>query len=341
MDAIKNVASKIQEYQKELRSLSTPPAGETDRKQFALLLSGISTCRKVPGIPVHMGYETLYHCETEEDASKARNHLQQIYGISDAKSLLDTCKMEYSSSTQYEHFMSFWVGEPLFSLEQLTEEGRERFLESKEKAEMFFPIVREKGFYAWDINEKIGLCRKAVACGIISEEEFWEYTDPWVRQAQVFYHSFQEYAISCLCGAVYFMGVTDTDIENFFQINYRLVAQLLDEGGAWRRTGWYLPREREWVSWLGDEPGCLITNRALAEEQIGYMYREEPIDDFPDCGWRFFVGDETEDYINQVENIAVVNFNDVCNIDPTILAYFYAKPGSSFGKTLEGDWVRE
>ena len=33
--------------------------GEISLKKFTLLLSGISACRKTPGIPEHMGYEPV------------------------------------------------------------------------------------------------------------------------------------------------------------------------------------------------------------------------------------------------------------------------------------------
>ena len=37
-----------------------------------------------------------------------------------------------------------------------------------------------------------------------------------------------------------------------------------------------------------------------------------------------FVGDEPDEYVNQAENNTIISFNTVCNLDPTILAYFYA-----------------
>lgn len=123
-----------------------------------------------------------------------------------------------------------------------------------------------------------------MACGIVSEERFWELTDPWVRQAQVFYHSWQEYAISCLCGAVYFMSHHGTVDESFYNLNYNLVRHLFEDGGAWRRNAWYRPQEREWADIFGANP--------------------------------------------------------VCNLDPTILAYFYADAGRKFGRTEDG-WEEE
>ena len=341
MGNIENIVKKVIEYKAELGSMPVnSEAKKVSREEFTLLLSGISTCRKAPGIPEHMGYETLYHCHSEEDAEATREHLQRMYGVHDEESFLAACRREYSGSEQYEQFMTFWAGAPLFDINELQPDGQKAFNECFELSEHFYPLLKEKGYYAWDISEKIGLLRKAVACGIVAEEHFWELVDPWVRQVQVFYHSYKEYAISCLCGAVYFMHRHNSDLEGFYQLNENLVRHLFEEGGAWQRSGWYEPKEREWAVFTDTHLGCIITKKAIDSGDIGYMYREEPTEGYPDCGWRFFVGDEPDEYVNQADNSCVCTFDTVCNLDPTILAYYYADYGRKFGKTEDG-WREE
>lgn len=230
--------------------------------------------------------------------------------------------------------MTFWVGAPLFDVERLNADVKELFLRQMEMAKFFYPMLQEKGFYAWDINEKIGLCRKAVACGIISDAEFWEMTDPFVRLAQVFYHSWEEYALSCLCGAVFFMRREEKELLKFLDLNIGLVRQLFEEGGAWRAHAWYIPQKKEWTELLGVdmEQECLVTKKVLEEERVGYLYRVEPEEDFPDCGWRIFTGDESEAYIADPEHIVMESFSHICNIDPTILPYFNAGYGKAYEK---------
>jgi len=315
-------------------------AHEVSREEFTLLLSGVSACRKVPGIHEHMGYEQLYHCENKEDIRQVRGHLERLYGVKDRESLERQCYRMYSGSNQYEQFMTFWKDAPMFDIKELNAEGLKAFRHCKEFAEQFYPLVKEKGFYAWDINERIGLCRSSVACGIISDEEFREITDNWVRQAQALYCSYAEYAVSCLCGALYDMGRSDPDLRSFFEINRNIIEHLLEEDGAWGRNKWYVPEEREWASLLNTHMGCVITKRALDEEKIGYMYREEPAEGFPDSGWRFFVGDETDEYVNDTDNSTVCSLNTVCNIAPDIMAYIYAESGRRFGRYV-GGWEEE
>lgn len=81
--------------------------------------------------------------------------------------------------------------------------------------------------------------------------------------------------------------------------------------------------------------GCFATNEITVRgRKVGYMYREEPDEDseFPDSGWRFFAGDETEEYTDNPDNFNVFSLNTVCNYDPDIIPYLDAPYGSCFIK---------
>ncbi len=315
-------------------------AKEVTRQEFTLLLSGISTSRRVPGIPVFMGYEQLYHCENDNDIAAAREHMKKMFGVTDKESLIRACRSVFHSSDEYDQFMTFWVGAPLFDINDLNENSKASFDHCINLASKYKDYVGIKGFYAWDINERIGMCRSAAACGIITDEEFWKMTDQWVRVAQVFYHSYGEYAYSCLCGAIYDMSKYDTNVRQFFEINCKILDGLLGEGGAWQRNKWYVPKEHEWAALLPADVGCLITKVAFDSENIGYMYREQPAQNVPDCGWRFFVGTEKPEYLDVPENTVVCTLSTICNIAPDIMPYLHAAVGRRFGRQESG-WVEE
>lgn len=335
---LKEIAACKERYENMLEGEN---AAEVTREEFTLLLGGISACRKVPGIPKHMGYERLYFCESGETAGQVQQHLEQMYHIKDKDSFMEGCQHIFTGGWEYQDFMTFWKGAPLFDIRELQPRGRKAFEQSKKLAEIFYPFLEEKGFYAWDISEKIGLCRSAAACGIISEEEFWQITDEWVRLAQVFYHSYGEYALSCLCGAVYYMGRQGLENDHgFLELNKNIIDSLLAEGGAWQRNRWYVPKEREWTSLVENGgAGCLITKKALESGFIGYMYRDTPQADI-DSGWCFFVGDEPKEYIDNPDNISVCTLDTVCNLSPDIIAYMHAGVGRRFGRQ-DGVWKEE
>lgn len=310
------------------------------RDQFIRLLSSPAVTRKVPGIPKRMDENGEYVC-TEEEAKTVKAFMAQMFNIDSKETLIEYQKYQFSGSVRYEQFMTFWKDAPLFDLNELDPKAREGFDHMSSLAKSFYPMLEEKGFYAWDISEYIGTCRIARACGMIDDNEFYVIVDRFVRKAQVFYHSFKEYALSYICGAVYFCAskLGMKGIDQFFDIQKNVLKYLFDENGDWCYYKWYEPSEREWVSVYPGNPGCLISKAAL-ENGIGYMYRDDPSPDHPDSGWRFFHGDETDDYANNPDNIQVVSLNTVCNLNPTVLAFLEAPNKRSYrwnGK----DWIRE
>ncbi|OIN58446.1 DUF2185 domain-containing protein [Arsenicibacter rosenii] len=81
--------------------------------------------------------------------------------------------------------------------------------------------------------------------------------------------------------------------------------------------------------------GCLSSDKIVVEGLvIGYMYREEP-EIAEDNGWRFFSGTESDDYINDAQNLAYYSVNTIANYDPSIIPYLESPIGSEFMR-IEG-----
>ena len=337
----------LEKYSKEIEQFFSAVASESSdaespsRKQFTRLLASPTTVRKVPGIPCRMNENEDYHCNNEESQT-VRSFLKQLYNIDSKDSLLEFQRPQFQNSVQYEQFMTFWKKAPLFDLKELNPDGRKGFDRQMSFAQPFYPLLEEKGLYAWDISEYIGICRACLACGIINESEFDEIVDRFVRKAQVFYHSFKEYAMSYLCGAMFYMASNGSDangLDQFFDIQKRVLSMLFEKNGDWTYYKWYKPTEREWAPIYPNNLGCIITKAAL-EKGIGYMYREEGIPDRPDSGWRFFSGDESDEYVNDPQNSEIVGLNTVCNIQPNILAFTEAPANSAYGWNGK-DWEPE
>jgi hypothetical protein len=83
--------------------------------------------------------------------------------------------------------------------------------------------------------------------------------------------------------------------------------------------------------------GCFATDRITVDgKKVGYMYREEPDKDI-DSGWRFFSGDESQDYVDDPDNTSIYAVNTICNYDPAIIPFLGAPIGSSFGRIAGTD----
>lgn len=72
---------------------------------------------------------------------------------------------------------------------------------------------------------------------------------------------------------------------------------------------------------------CFVSKRVLEDGQpVVYMYRETP-DDKDDSGWRFFSGQETQEYIDDPENILVCPVAFVAEHMNEIVPHLLAEPG--------------
>ena len=77
---------------------------------------------------------------------------------------------------------------------------------------------------------------------------------------------------------------------------------------------------------------CLASDRITVDgAPVGYAYREHPDHDY-DSGWRFFAGDETEEYAESPDHFAIYDVNTLCNYDPAIIPFLESPVGSAFGR---------
>ncbi|MDR1320249.1 MAG: DUF2185 domain-containing protein [Gracilibacteraceae bacterium] len=82
--------------------------------------------------------------------------------------------------------------------------------------------------------------------------------------------------------------------------------------------------------WEGPD-GCLCTDRVTVDGlKVGYMYREEPDEGVPDSGWRFFAGDEDDDYIDDPDHSGFYRLNTIANCDAAVIPFLNAPYGSAF-----------
>ena len=326
-----------------------------ERDAFLALLAGVPALRNTPGIPELRrsspeGFTTLPLCPTEGDAALCRNYLKSVFGVTDQESLLAFCDEHLCCNDNYLDFEGFWEGRPPFSPVELNRESAAFFLEARDFSAQFYPLLGHQGYLAWDISESMGLLRAGLACGLLPREDFDRLAEPWVLRAQIF-GSWEEYAASLVCGALYWdfrQGSKLPELQAALRMWLDQVRALLANDAAWDSGFWYTPkRDKEFRLWpsefrryLTDWTGprdCFITDEVTVEgKKIGWCYREEPEEDFPDSGWRFFSGEESDDYLNDPQNTSLADLNSACNFDPDILPLLSAPYGSAFARGEDG-----
>lgn len=88
---------------------------------------------------------------------------------------------------------------------------------------------------------------------------------------------------------------------------------------------------------IDTEMGCLATDRITVDGcKVGFMYREKTSEDYPDTGWRFFAGDESEEYVADSNNTEVYKLNTICNYDPDIIPFLNSDYGAAYYRNEQG-----
>lgn len=100
---------------------------------------------------------------------------------------------------------------------------------------------------------------------------------------------------------------------------------------------------KQLVEW--NEPngeGCIVSDMITKEGwKVGFMYRDEPMSDYPDSGWRFFKGDEDEEYSNNPQNHHVFKLNTICNYDSDIIPYLHSPIGTYLIRTADDTFIED
>jgi len=82
-------------------------------------------------------------------------------------------------------------------------------------------------------------------------------------------------------------------------------------------------------------PKVLVGNKL----KVRFMYREKPDND-NDSGWRFFSGEEDQDYVDNPNNIAIYDIETILAIDDSVKAHLSSPIGSAFEREdAESDFV--
>ena len=80
---------------------------------------------------------------------------------------------------------------------------------------------------------------------------------------------------------------------------------------------------------------CLATDMITVDgDKVGYMYRETP-DEESDSGWRLFSGQESDEYVNNQDNIGLYAVNTIANYDPEIIPYLLSTVNTAFSRDPE------
>lgn len=84
-----------------------------------------------------------------------------------------------------------------------------------------------------------------------------------------------------------------------------------------------------------DHFGYVMATRALVDgkRKVGFMYREKG--DGDDSGWRFFTGEEEQEYVDNPENVKIYDIQTILDIDKGVQPYLNSVINSAFERDPE------
>lgn len=87
--------------------------------------------------------------------------------------------------------------------------------------------------------------------------------------------------------------------------------------------------------------GAAIVSRKIVERtgNIKWLIREEPFAP-QDTGWRILSDRDTDEYLADLANWTVVDFNDICDIEPACIGIYLLPVGSDIQLVVEPDGRR-
>lgn len=336
---------KLQRFQEELQHITYGKRKKLAQDKFYLLISQVSS------LASREFTDRLEVCE-KAVVEPIKEHLKKL-GITDQKTLYDHMNYHFNCGEQYAQFLTFWDGQPCFDEKDLKEEAKEYFHFCMEYAEQFRPFVQRFGFHAWDISEGIHRIRESYTCGYMSEEAALHDIGIYVDRARHFFNNFRDYAMSYVCGAMYFMmreSRDEANVTKFGSMMLELCQSLLFEEGKniWTTTSW-LPdsiyfKHLEEVQNLPLKDGglgCFVTDRVSVDDyMIGYFYREEGMEGKPDSGWRFFAGDEDKEYLDDLSHTHIFSLSTVASVFPGIIEWLDQPAGTAFALGKDGNYYK-
>ena len=87
--------------------------------------------------------------------------------------------------------------------------------------------------------------------------------------------------------------------------------------------------------------GCFASDMIPVQgHRVGIMYREEPEFEV-DSGWRFLAGIESQEYLDDPENLSIYDVNTIASYDPEVIPFLHAPVGSVFEREADSGRFEE
>ncbi len=88
---------------------------------------------------------------------------------------------------------------------------------------------------------------------------------------------------------------------------------------------------------------CMATAKILDEHnRVNYFFKREPEENVPnDSGWRFYSGNESDEYLKQPNCFRIVTLGEICKIEKDIIINLSkSSVGMAYKRDIHGNFER-
>ncbi len=202
---------------------------EPNYEEFGYMLAFLPCIRKVPVLDKPpAGLEDLFFKYDDEQKKAVLKWLKDNFDVYDKKSLKEIFVSDYDNNRYFLDVKNFLNGTPSFDINKLNEYGRFCFESSVSYIKQIIKYIPSGGVRAWDLSERIGMARHLYACGKLTNSEYTSFIIAMTDEAQSLFSSWEEYLISLILGAGYFMySVNNFNIKESMDFMMNMVSLIL------------------------------------------------------------------------------------------------------------------
>ena len=86
--------------------------------------------------------------------------------------------------------------------------------------------------------------------------------------------------------------------------------------------------------------GYVFASKMLITQKLPVLFMYRETGKAGDSGWRFFSGQEDQDYTDNPDNIGIYDIQSIIDIDDSIIPYLDSQPGTAYERTDSTDEFR-
>lgn len=342
---------KIDELREKTENLK-PEVEYTDLKQFHMLVGAVYSYMKGNDF-----FELVLKDPRGVEANNemVENNLRENFGIVNEETAQMQIGMTAFRGCQWQFVQFDMMEHGTFDQEfaSISPKGKEAFMKCKSFSDELKGAFGDKGYLAWDVALGVDLIKESLFSDYLNEPSSVTMLTDITNPLFPAFDNWVDFAVSFLAGAVYSTYKNSSyDVlkakENF-DFLYEIVEKLFtDESvNVWGRFSWYKPKEyfknldfENLRPLVKSEQGCFVSDRISVDGAIPcFAYREEPFNNFPDSGWRFFAGDESKEYSADINRSNIFKLNVIANYDESILPLLDAEVNTAFIRKEGEDFI--